>query len=195
MGAQTTRTLTTHTWIGGIRSGDALQPEPQRATLSLTASAAWGSARSSFSPGVRTHGLQKPSDLQDSKRKPRTKNVSGATGLNSDLARALGTGKGKGGGCRARAEVEGARGRAGPRAPWAAGTGRGWGMRGDGTGTARAAGRGCARADVLGCVRSWRSPWYPWQDDRFGVAARLYLALADLRTPAALAPHKQNGSA
>lgn len=64
----------------GDGSGDALQPEPQQATLSLTASAAWGSVRSSFSPGVRTHGLQKPSDLQEGK--PRTKNVSLATGLN-----------------------------------------------------------------------------------------------------------------
>lgn len=99
----------------GVGSGDALQPDPQRATLSLTASAARGFVRSSLSPGVRTHGLQKPSDLQDGKRKPRTENVSRATGLNSDLARAPGTGQGKGGGYRARAEVEGAQGRAGAR--------------------------------------------------------------------------------
>lgn len=111
-----------------------------------------------------------------------------------------------GDGYRARAEVEGARGRAGARrSSGSVGGGHGarMEMRGDGSGligtrAARAAGSGCARADVLGCARSRRrrSPWYPWQDDRFGVAARLYLALADLRTPAALAAtHKQNGSA
>lgn len=100
-------------WCSGV--GVLCSLNHSRATLSLTTSAARGSASSSFSPGVRTHGLQKPSDLQDSKRKPRTKNVSRATGLNSNLARALGTGKGKGDGYRARAEVEGARGRAGAR--------------------------------------------------------------------------------